>query len=252
MATKKRKAKSVRAPKVRTDPRQTKAEARHLLLGILHGVVGYWEAEPRARTVRERLDGLAFGILMALEGRAAGMPAVRLLTTKSDDMPAGLDLADDENPLSLAFLHFDRAGAVVPKWRAAGDECPHLSVTYGPPQMGIPGHVQAPWTCDDCGLQERTAAASDDGSTWKCICHGVGASPLWFHRQVENEERPRHRHSCECHGDGPEAHDKHMATVKRAAEIAEEEEDARVGRGESFLERLRKVSAGPIAPEPEA
>lgn len=243
MATKKRRkpARKARARRVRTDPRQARADARRVLLGILHGVVRYWDEEPRAKTTRERLDGVAFGILMALEGRAAGMPALRLLTDGEDDMPAGVDLADPENPLSLAFLHHNPADAVLPKWRSAGGECPHLSVTYGKTPSGIPEHVRVQWTCDDCGLEERTAATSEDGDKWTCVCHGAGAWALRLHRQVEAEERPRHRHSCECHGRGAEAHGRHTESARRAAELAEEEADAKMGRGEGFLERLRRI-----------
>lgn len=70
-------------------PRQwTQKEMRDMFLDHIWGMVKYWstveskpmphEPNPQPKTVEERLDGLAFSILVMLDGCSGGMPAFEL------------------------------------------------------------------------------------------------------------------------------------------------------------------------------
>ena len=49
-------------------------EVRAVFLDHVAGIVDYWENESRAGSVRDRLEGVAFSILVALDGEAAMLP----------------------------------------------------------------------------------------------------------------------------------------------------------------------------------
>jgi hypothetical protein len=57
-------------------PKQlTNEQVRERLLRLFAGMVDYWEKEaPPQRTLRERLNGLAFSMLAALDGESPGVP----------------------------------------------------------------------------------------------------------------------------------------------------------------------------------
>ena len=63
-------------PTVSREPREmTAEECREAFLAYVHTLVLFWEREARVESLRERLDGLAFSILAALDGSAGGVPA---------------------------------------------------------------------------------------------------------------------------------------------------------------------------------
>lgn len=63
----------------------TRDEARYLLLKHLAGLVDYWEKESRAETVRERMEGLLFSVLAALDGSAVGLPGYKIIPIADDN-----------------------------------------------------------------------------------------------------------------------------------------------------------------------
>lgn len=64
----------------------TKEEVREEFLEYIRGLVDYWEYESRAKTSKEKLEGLAFSILSALDGCAAAIPGfeVKAIGTEED------------------------------------------------------------------------------------------------------------------------------------------------------------------------
>lgn len=52
----------------------TKGEIREQFIGHIRAMVDYWEKEPRNPTAREKLEGLAFSILVAIDGSAMALP----------------------------------------------------------------------------------------------------------------------------------------------------------------------------------
>jgi hypothetical protein len=52
----------------------TEDEIREKFLAHVRVMVDYWDREPRAETQKRRLEGLAFSILVALDGCAGGLP----------------------------------------------------------------------------------------------------------------------------------------------------------------------------------
>ena len=63
-------------------PRElTTDEARKLFLDQVRRYVDYWEKESRAPLVREKLEGLAFGILVILDGGSGGLPSFAVIPT---------------------------------------------------------------------------------------------------------------------------------------------------------------------------
>ena len=61
------------------EPRALTAnEVRDAFLMQVAHIVDYWENESRAGSVRARLEGVAFSILVALDGSAAALPGFRV------------------------------------------------------------------------------------------------------------------------------------------------------------------------------
>jgi len=57
------------------EPREyTMEEVREIFLGHIHMMVNYWDSDPRIENQTARLEGLAFSILVALDGGASGCP----------------------------------------------------------------------------------------------------------------------------------------------------------------------------------
>jgi hypothetical protein len=60
---------------VSKEPRQyTKEEARDLFLKQVRAYIDYWENESRQPTIRQKLEGLAFSIMVLIDGEAATVP----------------------------------------------------------------------------------------------------------------------------------------------------------------------------------
>ncbi len=59
-------------------------EMRELFLEHIRTMVGYWEREERAPSVREKLEGLAFSMLVAIDGES-GLPAFHLVPRPHPD-----------------------------------------------------------------------------------------------------------------------------------------------------------------------
>ena len=53
----------------------TAGEVRERFLEHVRGIVDYWEREARAESFRARLEGIAFSILVAIDGEAAALPS---------------------------------------------------------------------------------------------------------------------------------------------------------------------------------
>lgn len=62
----------------------TRDEARYLLLKHLASLVNYWDNESRATTSKEKLEGLLFSTLVALDGGACGLPGYMLIPSTHD------------------------------------------------------------------------------------------------------------------------------------------------------------------------
>lgn len=64
----------------------TPEEARYLFMKHIADMVNYWDKESRAGTNRERLEGLAFSILVTIDGGSSGLPGYTLSPlSRSDD-----------------------------------------------------------------------------------------------------------------------------------------------------------------------
>lgn len=53
----------------------TREEVRERFLTHVRNLVTYWEKSERAPTAREKLEGVAFSILVAIDGGAMGLPS---------------------------------------------------------------------------------------------------------------------------------------------------------------------------------
>ena len=60
----------------------TEEEVRMNFLRHIKGMVKYWAVQPH-QTIDEKLDGLAFSILVAIDGEAGGPPRIHIGTTSS-------------------------------------------------------------------------------------------------------------------------------------------------------------------------
>jgi len=58
-----------------SEPREyTPEEVRTMFLDYIRGLVKYWAREDRVPDVKEKLEGLAFSILVTLDGESGGLP----------------------------------------------------------------------------------------------------------------------------------------------------------------------------------
>jgi len=61
-------------------PREyTREEIRKMFLDHFTGMIAYWEKETRVESVHDKLHGLAFSILTALDGGAADLPGFKVV-----------------------------------------------------------------------------------------------------------------------------------------------------------------------------
>lgn len=68
------------------DPRvYTEEECREKFLRHLAGYVRYWLKEKRAATVEEKLAGLAFSMLVMIDGGTVELPSFKLSPAPHDD-----------------------------------------------------------------------------------------------------------------------------------------------------------------------
>jgi hypothetical protein len=73
----------------------TKEEARDMVLGHVRDMARYWSSVP-GKTPRERCDGLAFSMLVMIDGHSSNLPAMDLvLRPHEDDKPH--HIANGEN-----------------------------------------------------------------------------------------------------------------------------------------------------------
>jgi len=74
----------------------TTEEVRTMFLEHIAAIVHWWDRETRATTSREKLEGLAFSIMCALDGCSVGLPAFAIIP-----LPASEDksycIENDEN-----------------------------------------------------------------------------------------------------------------------------------------------------------
>lgn len=63
----------------------TPDEMKQEFLDYIHALVDYWEHEDRAPTIKDKLDGLAFSILNAIDGGSAELPAYALIPLGNPD-----------------------------------------------------------------------------------------------------------------------------------------------------------------------
>jgi len=88
---------------------KTEEEARGEFLDQIRMYVSHWEGASD-RTVRERLDGLAFSILNIFDGTAADFPAVDIVLRPHPDDEAfcresGEDWFQDGQVINNCYLH---------------------------------------------------------------------------------------------------------------------------------------------------
>lgn len=69
----------------RTPGQITRDEARYLFLRHVADLVDYWSDENRVCDPREKLEGLAFSILTALDGCSAGLPGYAVVPMQTPD-----------------------------------------------------------------------------------------------------------------------------------------------------------------------
>ena len=63
----------------------TNDEMKTHFLSYIHDLVEYWEKEDRTPAVRDKLEGLAFSILNAIDGGSAELPAYALIPLGNPD-----------------------------------------------------------------------------------------------------------------------------------------------------------------------
>lgn len=63
----------------------TEEEVREQFLDHIKNMINYWENEDRAKTSREKLEGLAFSFLTMLDGCAGDMPAFEVKAIGSEE-----------------------------------------------------------------------------------------------------------------------------------------------------------------------
>jgi len=82
-------------------PKQiSREEARYLFLEHITSLVKYWDQESRRASSREKLEGLAFSFLSALDGCAAGLPGYLLIPMQTEeDLAYAKEQGYDYNPL---------------------------------------------------------------------------------------------------------------------------------------------------------
>ena len=78
----------------------TREEARRRFLKTVKSIADYWAHESRAATAKEKCDGVAFSILVLLDGGNCGNPAYTVIPTPNKDdksycVERGLDFYED-------------------------------------------------------------------------------------------------------------------------------------------------------------
>lgn len=63
----------------------TEEEMQREFVEHIHALIDYWENEDRAPTTKEKLEGLAFSILTAIDGEAMAVPGYKLIPITSEE-----------------------------------------------------------------------------------------------------------------------------------------------------------------------
>ena len=63
----------------------TLEEMQEQFIGHIHALIDYWENESRASTTKEKLEGLAFSILTAIDGESLAVPGYQLIPVTSEE-----------------------------------------------------------------------------------------------------------------------------------------------------------------------
>ena len=78
---------------------KTEQEVREQFLNHVRMLVDYWEKETSKQTLRERLDGLAFSILVAIDGENVDLPPFILAPIPhEEDKQYRIDNGEDYYP----------------------------------------------------------------------------------------------------------------------------------------------------------
>ena len=77
----------------------TVEEVQHKFISHVHNTVEYWLNNSRAETAKEKLEGLAFSVLSAIDGSAAALPSFALIPAPHpDDMSYHAENGDNYYP----------------------------------------------------------------------------------------------------------------------------------------------------------
>ena len=77
----------------------TEEEVKKQFLDHVRTMVKYWENEPTTQTLKDRLEGLAFSILVAIDGRSSSLPSFILAPLPHEnDMQYAIDLKENYYP----------------------------------------------------------------------------------------------------------------------------------------------------------
>jgi len=89
----------------------TREEARYLFMKHIADTVHYWDKESRAESAREKLEGLAFSILVTIDGGSSGLPAYSLspLSRSADDIRYAKENGFDYYPKKPMDIGADQA-----------------------------------------------------------------------------------------------------------------------------------------------
>lgn len=92
----------IRAMRIGSMSREmTDDEVRKKFLDSVRGIAKYWASESRAQTVQERCDGVAFSILVLLDGGHGMMPGFTVAASPhEDDREYRRELGEDWFPVS--------------------------------------------------------------------------------------------------------------------------------------------------------
>ena len=91
----------------------TVEEVRERFLDHVHGLVDYWDRETRVQTCRERIEGVAFSILAAIDGSSVAIPGFLLVPNPhKDDKAYQRSMGEDWFPPSPKGKVVDIAGSL--------------------------------------------------------------------------------------------------------------------------------------------
>jgi hypothetical protein len=131
---------------------KTPEQVRQEFLEMIHFNIRYWSSHSLEKSVEDRLKGLAFSILVAIDGNHAGLPAFILAPNPdSTDKSHHIKMNEDYFPEQITNIRCNISGSLQ-------------DALYGIPTPQLIEPDSNPYICMDCG--------QDGSSELECLhCH---------------------------------------------------------------------------------